>query len=1009
MKNYSKYLVFTTAAVGMAISLASCGGNSGGSTPVGKFDFNITLASGHTGTIYLGQPESLLISEVNPTSTAREYTVSCSTADEEYITIAQDPTDELVYTITPKKVTEDGKKVSVKVKEKSVKGQKTISFEIDQELIPQDAGINYSGDAEARGEILGKLEEYAMKSNLTGITLFEQGSYVRYSSRVKIPATEYITGYGWGILAEGSLEGTLPGQDVEYPTYLQTASSSDPLTINAWDATGSQVSDLNSYISTSYWGTRMKGTNSYEWYPILAKDTVHGKANTRPIPLDKDGKEISLDLTKPEDQQKTFKKWRIYVKTYDDDTRMVYRTNSSTMSSFNNRPIKLEDYEFVYQMLLSEQSDLTRGTELAGDTSYGIKGAQAFYRRSKDKTSAAALDTIWKDMQTSGQLGLTTGTNSEGGYLDIEILSPVNSFYAMYNLSSNLYSPMPRDFLTALSGNTDDYCTGAHNYGTFANQKNTVDTTLSVGPFFLEKWTKNQQIVFKRNDTWFEVSATRYKIPGVCSTVITEATQRDDAIYDHFEAGQLDSTNIPQSRMDEKLPTDKKNIGDSTFKLNVNTCDQDTWNSLFGKNGTVSTGPDNAYLVKPWMSNSNFVSGLYWSINRKAFAEARGVTPSINYFADAYMSDGENGTSYNSTQAHKDAIASFHDVVGGDDNYGFDLTRARAYFNLAVNELVSQGKLTRGSAANPTVIQFNIEWMYQSDINDYGDEIVKYLEDAFNGGNAVADGTVKLDVTQHAVAQWDQVYTDHLMCGKYDLGFGAISGNTLNPLNFLEVLKSDNSSGFTLNWGNDTSVIDDKNPIVYDGKAWSFDALWAAADHGAVVKNGENVNPIDHAYMTAQEGASNALYEGGAGAQIQIPFDFVNIESGVTLTVDSVQIYLLLGGNVDVDYQIIDNPDKSVGGKLIVFDISEAQGSAWNTELVEANELQKKADKVTDESEKFSILHPFRRDTYNEYWNVEIHYSLLITGDTYSTESVYYVSRSKIEDEALKKGLVIAK
>jgi hypothetical protein len=78
------------------------------------------------------------------------------------------------------------------------------------------------------------------------------------------------------------------------------------------------------------------------------------------------------------------------------------------------------------------------------------------------------------------------------------------------------------------------------------------------------------------------------------------------------------------------------------------------------------------------------------------------------------------------------------------------------------------------------------------------------------------------------------------MVGQFDLGFGSITGNALDPLNFMEVLKSNNSSGFTLNWGPDTSAID----LDYNGTKWSFDNLWAAADHGVVTYKGQEVKAV---------------------------------------------------------------------------------------------------------------------------------------------------------------------
>ena len=63
----------------------------------------------------------------------------------------------------------------------------------------------------------------------------------------------------------------------------------------------------------------------------------------------------------------------------------------------------------------------------------------------------------------------------------------------------------------------------------------------------------------------------------------------------------------------------------------------------------------------------------------------------------------------------------------------------------------------------------------------------------------------------------------------------------LDPLGFMEVLKSDNTSGFTLNWGPDTSSMEE-DKIIYDGKEWSFDGLWTAATKGAIVERDGGVN-----------------------------------------------------------------------------------------------------------------------------------------------------------------------
>lgn len=1004
-----KFITISTAAAAMLLSVASCGPQGGGSdTPTKKFEFTISLESGKSA-LYVGQADKILITEKNAPEAARNYTATLTLSDgstnvDDYITATYTESNGTkAFTLNCLKETgkdKDGNDiyVSISVKEASVTRAKQLSFRILNNVTPASAAYNFVSDANARTEILGKLEEYAMENFLTGISLFENGGWVRYSSRVNLPTTEYITGFGTGLLSEGSLDGTLP-YSVPHPTYLQSAMSSDPLTINAWDASGSQVSDLNGYITSSFWGTRKTaGKNEYEWYPVLAKDTVDGKANNRPV------------RNEPENDLKLYKNWKIYVKTGAEEG-LAYRTASSKNSEFDKRLVDIKDYEFAFQMLLTGNSanDVSRGIELAADTTYGIKGAQQFYNRSgKMKPNNydtageynQALDNLWKQMQDEGTLGIKTGSDDNGSYIAFELINPIDEFTAMYTLSSNLYSPIPKQFLQAIGNG--DYTEGRKLYGTFPDSSTSAaDITLSVGPYYLEEWNKNQDIAFKQNEDWFEVKAgTRYHIPGVRITKI-DTSKNDEAIYERFEHGELDSVGIPKSKMDtagkDTRYQDIKSTGDSTFKLNVNSCTQERWNELFGSNGSIKKGTDNEYKVKPWMSNKNFLKGLFWSIDRKSFAEARGVNPSINYLAGTYMSDPENSKSYNETTAHANAIRNFHNINDkGVDDYGYNPEIASRFFKKAVEELTASGDIVIPNSGS-TTIDVDIWWMYPTDKRDYGSEITNYFKTAFED-NSVSGGKVKINFNQDAEPQWDQVYSEHLQVGKFDLGFGAISGNTYNPLNFLEVLKSDNSSGFTLNWGADTGVVDPVNPIMYNNKSWSFDALWAAADHGTIASAGKDVNPVFDCYKTGV--SSNNLYEGGS---FYVPFSFVELEDteSVTLQVTRIQIALRGAASItlvkDVDYTW------DAANKRYVITISAALGKTINDTLFEANDLQKQVDKATDPETIELLKHPFRDDTYDFYWNIEVYYSMSIRGSGYTTENVFNVYGSQQEQEADRK------
>ncbi|HQC35629.1 MAG TPA: hypothetical protein PL035_00920, partial [Bacillota bacterium] len=97
--------------------------------------------------------------------------------------------------------------------------------------------------------------------------------------------------------------------------------------------------------------------------------------------------------------------------------------------------------------------------------------------------------------------------------------------------------------------------------------------------------------------------------------------------------------------------------------------------------------------------------------------------------------------------------------------------------------------------------------------------------------------------------EWHDVYYKKMMVGQFDLGYGSISGNSLDPIGFFNVLSSDQSisNSFTLNWGVDTNSTD-TYPIVYDGVRWSFDSLYNAVNSNAIAAEGQNKAPVSFEY-----------------------------------------------------------------------------------------------------------------------------------------------------------------
>ncbi len=1095
-KGFKSFVFLTSLATAASFTITAC--NSGAPAVTVEYSFNVSTKV--KGAVYLGTDEQIQVSETKDKhdKTVRDFQFYLlEDSDSQYLTVSSTGVIHPV-SVTPKEgdiIEEDGEPVEVEedyevgigVYESQSEIFRSLYVKVVEKYEEANGGYNFSSATwKQRSEVLGKLEEFAMSNFLTGISLFENGGYVRYSSRVHLPTQNYISGYGFGLLSEGHLhESSWLPNVTEDKDYLRTASSSDPLDINAWMATDAQVGDLNGYISTSYWGTKIHPTDSskYVWYPVLAQDDCPD-----PIAVAVDDLGVEHELkTKAdfEEYEKTiFKTWRLYVKT-DEITYNAAEGASNAIKTLiegdsdpdtaPSRTVSIDDYEFAFKLLLTGATKLKRGTELASDTSHGFKGAYSYNIRTENYSSDSntlttddldEIDTTWESMKASGDLGIktskdlfrsynqTTGkyevdnaaynawkTGGHKDYIQFEFINPIDQFNAKYTLSSNLYSPMPRDFISKIGGSVKDdeggtvadanWIKGATNFGRFAGTS-IADRVICLGPYHLDYWTKGQETAFKRSENWFECDTEahrtgRYQIPGVHIQIIEKTTEEIDGIYMEFLQGKLDSTGIPSNHMSELLGTDKKTRGDSTFKLNVNSCDQARWNELFGTNGKIVKQSDDQYKVKSFMSNLNFLNGLFWSINRPAFAEKRGVSPSYNYFADSYMISPDEGKSYNSTLAHEEAVTKFGIDISKDD-YGYNYSKAVKYFRLAVSELVKEGKIKYGpSADEPTILNLDIQWMYPSDKSEYGQDIGENFESAFNN-EAVCGGLIKLKVNHNADQVWTDVYYNHLMVGKFDLGFGAISGNSLNPLNFMEVLRSDNSSGFTLNWGADTSKFDEKHPINYgttkeNTREWSFDSLWAAADHGSVVRAGLETKLVSTGYVdktTDLEGNDTSDFRNGA--IITVPFSFVEKTDTAFFRVERIQIYLVGAGQYAITKEHIKllngqgeeitNEDEEVVA-YIQLEITADMAREINAQIYKGRKYAKEVAKLYDkdgkplypdsDQKKDDYEHKFTLDNYYSLrtkaglWMIDVYYSVHIAGSE-ETESVYSVLKNDSDD-----------
>ena len=651
-----------------------------------------------------------------------------------------------------------------------------------------------------RADILGQLEKYAVDNKLTGIPFMGNAGYVMYANGVVKGTNTYIPGYGFGILSEGRIDADLVGEETPaYARYYHTYETSDPKKINMMNDKGSVVSDLQSYTTASYWGTEMnEEKDGYIWVGDLA--TID-----RPIAIDPD-----------EDGASTTFKFPVKV---GDELKYSINTSVDRLKKYDGQAVTLEDYITPYQIYYTQSYGLKRSSENLKYAS-SIAGAQEYYNASK----AGFNEEAWKNIGIKAYVDETDGKS----YLQFTFKGKCTPFFAMYYLASGMFAPVPKQFVLDCGGASNtDLKTGVLAWGASSTDgtEGPADHWLSTGPYYIEAWNDDQNIIFKKNTRYADHG--RYQIPGVHVNILKAASSDPNAAFREFLDNKLTSAGIPSDYLAQYRNDPRATMtgNSSIFKLNVNTCDADRWEELFGEYGSITqTEKADYWEVEPAMAIPEFLDGINYSINRKEFANKVGRGVGYEFFAENYLIDPENGVYYNDTEQHKAAIESF---VKGTDGTGYSLELAKASFKAAADKLIENGDYNVGDK-----VTVEIAWMEESDETDYGGPIKEYIESAFNSSGA--DLTLEIELWHGA--QWDDVYYKKMMVGQFDIGFGSISGNSYDPLNFLEVLKSDNSSGMTLNWGPDTNAVD--GTINYDGRIWSFDALWTAADQGALVGDG---------------------------------------------------------------------------------------------------------------------------------------------------------------------------
>ena len=641
---------------------------------------------------------------------------------------------------------------------------------------------------EEKTKITGELEKYAIKNHLNGLTLYGDGYYQLFDTSVKKGTESYIPDYGFGVLEEGELIADLPGE--ESPSLKRYYHTYVPAAVKSYSPLVTQWGSIYSYAFGSYFAKRPNAEKTgFEFYGDLS-------TQNRPLLLNPD----------PYGRGTRF---RVEVKV---GSALKYATLSDKFASFKGREAQLEDYLVPFKIML------TKAYRVGYSSIIGvIEGAGDFWKATEDGYHPELWDKV----------GIKTVEEGGKSYVDFTFKSKnsVSDVMGLFTLPGVL-SPIPASFIEAIGGG--DFASGVACLGKKSETGSAVDHVLSTGPYVLERLEEGSDILFKKNP--FHVEEGRYRIEGISLKCMPEQQTDNDAPLKAFLKGKLHEVDLFSHQIEDHLDDPRLATipSHSTYKLNLNTCQDDFWESLFGEKGSVTqTKKEDYWVCEPAMADDDFIEGLSFALDRALLAKQLRRSPCADFLGDQYRVDPLSGIAYNRSQVHLDAVASLRE---GTDGYGYSLEKARECFLKSARRLIKKGAYRQGDT-----IEIEIAWQTKDQIQQQGDFIASNFEKAFN----FAENPLKLKVVNWVGKAWSDVFYKKMMVGQFDIGFGAISGGA-GPLDYFEFLRSDNSSMFTLNWGANTNAVDLDSPLVFRGKKWSFDALQNASMRPTFVEDGAN-------------------------------------------------------------------------------------------------------------------------------------------------------------------------
>jgi uncharacterized repeat protein (TIGR02543 family) len=645
-------------------------------------------------------------------------------------------------------------------------------------------------DGEQKDILFAAAESYLLENLFGGVPLYTNYSSVMFSNRIQLFSEDFngVLGYGTAfsqLSADDSTVEMFPGQMGNVGEYTYRSSYSiQPKTLNPWLDNYGDFSDFIDLFTGGFYEFFFDASKTgYEILPSFA-ESLPIAVNPTTI----NGKDYSTV-------------WQIPLR---DDLTWTFHPDIDT-SEFAEGYEKLDASDWIWTWKLALENRWDRAISGGDDfITKGIKGVAEF----------VAGTGSWEDVGISIVNGNT---------IQLEYVSEQSEFDIIYGFNGASLPALNQELFESLGASFTGRATayGQDHLSVAAN-----------GVYYLNEYSPYYIITAKKNNAY--VDADKYFYTGQQFRFIEGSTQ----VFEEFLAGRLESASVPSASVIEFLndPRVKTSPLATTWRLQMNMfgteANRDAYIAQY-----PGSGIDPDFVPEPILMYKEFRQALYYGFDRytAAVEVVKTYLPAHTLFTSTYFLDGSSGLSVRTGEAGAAVVTNF----GGDSN-GYFPDAALDLFKSAVADAIADGYYIKGTASNYTTIELTLT--HASSGNTSQLAMVAELERQYEALLVDDENFVNVDIIVNDVA-FPGNYYDYMLVANTDLGIGGITGSLLDAIGFLDKFSEDNRSGFTLNWGIETSVPNIEVTYInlegnYVSEVWSYDALISALAGKTYVGNG---------------------------------------------------------------------------------------------------------------------------------------------------------------------------